>query len=194
MIILKLKRNYADILIMNFFVNPLDKDKNNKNIDALVPTYIKPDGTKVIERQEELGHSVYEISPDGTVIMRGYNNHDIMICDYVRSRNLEIGHQYDNTGKMFYEYNNLYDEHNELAKKIERNYTYHDNGKKSSETTNLSPSNIKTIIKYDINENRIEKTEQRGAVKTWFDTNDKPIKREIDRGSGGIITEDLTGK
>ena len=71
---------------MNFFVNPLDKDKNNKNIDALVPTYIKPDGTKVIEKQQELGHSVYEISPDGTVIMRGYNNHDIMICDYVRSR------------------------------------------------------------------------------------------------------------
>ena len=44
---------------MNFFVNPLDKDKNNKNIDALVPTYIKPDGTNVIEKQEELGHSVY---------------------------------------------------------------------------------------------------------------------------------------
>lgn len=33
-----------------------------------------------------------------------------------------------------------------------------------------------------------------GSCKTWFDINDKPIKRQIDRGSGGIITEDLTGK
>ncbi len=193
MIILKYKRKYTDILIMNFFVNPLDKD-NNKNNEALIPTYVKPDGTKVFEKKEKLGHSVYEVSTDGTVIMRGYNSGNVMICDYVRSKNLEIGHQYDNTGKMFYEYNNLYDENNNLAKKYEKNYTYHDNGKKSSETTNVIPGDVKTVIKYDINEERIEKTEQRGAVKTWFDINDKPIKREINRGSGGIITEDLTGK
>ena len=193
MIILKDNRKYTDKLIMNFFVNPLDKDKNNKS-NTLIPTYVKPDGTKVFEKKEELGHSVYEVSPDGTVIMRGYNSGGVMICDYVRSRNLEIGHQYDNSGKMFYEYNNLYDENNNLAKKYEKNYTYHDNGKKSSETTNVIPGDVKTVIKYDINEERIEKTEQRGAVKTWFDINDKPIKRQIDRCSRGIITEDLTDK
>lgn len=49
--------------------------------------------------------------------------------------------------------------------KIRKNYTYHDNGKKSSETTNVIPGDVKTVIKYDINEERIEKTEQRGAVK-----------------------------
>ena len=41
------------------------------------------------------------------------------------------------------------------------------------------------------NPKEIEKIEERGTVKTWFDENDKPIKREIDRGSGGIITQDL---
>ena len=36
--------------------------------------------------------------------------------------------------------------------------------------------------------------EQRGSVKIWYDDKGKPVKREIDRGSGGIITEDLHGE
>ena len=49
-------------------------------------------------------------------------------------------------------------------------------------------------MQYEESGKRIEKIVERGAVKTWYDENDKPIKREIDRGSGGIITEDLRGK
>ena len=50
------------------------------------------------------------------------------------------------------------------------------------------------MYKFDENGTLAEMYEQRGSVKTWFDKDGKPIKREIDRGSGGIITEDLTKK
>ena len=159
--------------------------------DPMTPKYIKPDGTKVIEQPCELGLAVYELSPDCTVICRTYSHSNKLILDWIRRRNLEIGRRYDEYGKIVYEYNSLYDEHNTLAKKYETEYEYYDEGMKSKETTVLSPGDIKTEIKYDKSGKQIEKSETRGTVKTWFDNTGKPIKREIDKGSGGKIIEDL---
>ena len=47
-------------------------------------------------------------------------------------------------------------------------------------------------MQFDETGKRTEKIVERGTVKTYYDENDKPIKREIDRGSGGIITENLS--
>lgn len=172
-------------------IKPFGLLKKQIEKDPMAPKYIKPDGTKVIERYNEYGKTVFEVSPNGLLISRGYNNRDELIMDYARRANLEIGHSYDEDGNIIYEFNFLYDEHNVLAKKTEIEFKYYDNGQKSQETILNTPGDIKTIIKYDIKGTRLEKVQQRGSVKTYFDINDKPIKREIDRGSGGIITEEL---
>ena len=159
--------------------------------DPMAPKYIKPDGTKVIEQENEFGLTVYEMCPDCTLISRTYDKQDRLFVDYIRRRNLEIGHRYDEYGNKVYEFNSLYDEHNVLARKTEIEFEYHDNGNISREYQVVSDSQIQTEILYDEKGNRTAKIEYRGSVKTYFDENDKPFKREIDRGSGGIITEEL---
>ncbi len=175
----------------NFFVNPFEK-KPEKG--PMTPSYIKPDGTQVIEKDEEFGKTVYEKCPDGALIFRSYNKQGKLWLDFARNLNFEIGHRYDEDGRMVYKYDSVYDENNVLAKKNEYDIEYHDNGKKKLEVVTTFPGNITTYMQYDENEKRIEKIVERGTVKTYYDENDKPIKREIDRGSGGIITEDLSGK
>lgn len=154
-------------------------------------TYVKEDGTKVTERQEEYGTSVTELCVDGTLIARFYDRNEVLRQDYIRKLNIELVHHFDEFGVMTDELTNVYDEHNILAKQTEKAYEYHDNGKKAVEEILESPSDIKTTIKYNINGEFTEKVVQRGTMKTWYDINDKPFKREIDRGSGGIIKEDL---
>ena len=159
--------------------------------DPMTPSYIKPDGTKVIEQESSTGKVVYEMSPDCTLICRSYDKQGRLFLDYIRRRNLEIGHTFDEYGKKIYEFNSLYDEHNVLAKKTEIEFQYYDEGNVSVEIVVFKPGDIKTETHYDKQGKQTEKIEYRGTVKTWFDENNKPIKRQIDRGSGGIITEDL---
>ena len=180
-----------NIMAKSFFVNPFEKKENK---DPMAPSYIKPDGTQVIEQQTEFGLSVYEKCPDGALIFRSYNKQNRPIMDYARDRNFEVCHHYDEFGKIIYKNDSVYDEHNVLATKDEYDYDYYDNGAKKSEIITSFPGNITTYMQYDENGKRIEKIVERGTVKTWYDENDKPLKREIDRGSGGIITEDLRGK
>ena len=175
----------------SFFVNPFEK-KSDK--DPMAPSYIKPDGTQVIEKEEITGKTVYEKCPDGALIFRSYNKEGKLWLDFARNLNFEIGHRYDEDGKMIYKYDSVYDEKNVLALKNEYDIEYHDNGKKKLEVVTSFPNNTTTYMQYDENEKRIEKIVERGTVKTYYDENDKPIKREIDRGSGGIITEDLRNK
>lgn len=175
----------------SFFVNPFEK-KSDK--DPMAPSYIKPDGTQVIEKEEITGKTVYEKCPDGALIFRSYNKEGKLWLDFARNLNFEIGHRYDEDGKMIYKYDSVYDEKNVLSLKNEYDIEYHDNGKKKLEVVTSFPNNTTTYMQYDENEKRIEKIVERGTVKTYYDENDKPIKREIDRGSGGIITEDLRNK
>lgn len=186
---------YLDIMenfIDKLFGNRLFGNKQPPEPDPLKPKYIKHDGTRVIEQYSDIGKVVHEINkPAGLLISRYYIGENILFADYARKKNLEIGHRYDQYEQMVYEFNSLYDEHNVLAKKIEIYYEYHGNGIRSKEFTIITPGDVKTEIQYDENGKRTAKIEIRGAVKTWFDENDKPYKREIDRGSGGIIKEDL---
>ena len=172
-------------------MKPFGIIKKTVEKDPMAPKYVKPDGTKVIEKEDEFGLTVYEICPDCTLISRTYDKQDRIFVDYIRRRNLEIGHRYDEFGQIIYEFNSLYDEHNVLARKTEIEFEYHDNGTKSREFKKVSDSQIQTEIFYDELGNRTSKIEHRGAVKTYFDKNDKPFKREIDRGSGGIVTEEI---
>jgi len=174
------------------YIEPFGLLKRQKEKDPNAPKYIKPDGTKVIEKDSPLGgKSIYEIAPDGVVICRTYNKSDKLILDYIRRLNLEIGHMYDEFQKVIYEFNAVYDENNKLALNKEIGYEYYDNGVKSKETIITTPGNVKTELHYDEQGQYVEKLEYRGSVTTWYDKNDKPYKREIDRGSGGIIKEDL---
>ncbi len=175
----------------NLFVNPFDKKQNK---DPMAPSYIKPDGTQVIEQKQENGMIVYEKCPDGALLFRSYNNNGKMIMDFARDKNFEVGHQYDDLGKIIYKYDSVYDENNKLAIKNEYDIEYYDSGKKKLEVVTSYPNNVTTYMQYDENGKRIEKIEERGTVKVWFDANDKPIKRETDRGSGIVITEDLRKK
>lgn len=175
----------------NFFANPFEKKEKK---DPMAPSYIKPDGTQVIEKQEEFGLTVYEKCPDGALIFRSYNKNNRLIVDFARHRNFEIGNQYDEAGNVIYKYEAVYDEHNKLARKKEYDIEYYDDNTKKSEIISEFPGEITTYISYDEKGKRIEKIEERGTVKTYFDENDKPVKREIDRGSGGIITEDLRNR
>ncbi len=172
-------------------MKPFGIIKKTVEKDPMAPKYVKPDGTKVIEKEDEFGLTVYEICPDCTLISRTYDKQDRIFVDYIRRRNLEIGHRYDEFGQIIYEFNSLYDENNVLARKTEIEFEYHDNGTKSREFKKVSDSQIQTEIFYDELGNRTSKIEHRGAVKTYFDKNDKPFKREIDRGSGGIVTEEI---
>lgn len=185
-----------DINYLIYYRSSMESFKNlfgfkKKSEDPMIPKYIKEDGTKVIETYSELGKVVYEINPRGLLIMRSYLGEYKLLADYARKANLEIGHRYDNYNQIVYEFNSLYDEHNKLAKKIEINYEYYDNGIKSKETTYITPAEVKTEINYDTNGKQTDKIEQRGSVKTYFDKDNKPYKREIDKGSGGVISEDL---
>lgn len=173
-------------------IKPFEMFKKQTEKDPNEPKYIKPDGTKIIEKESPLGgKAVYEIAPDGVVICRTYNKSDKLILDYIRKLNLEIGHTYDEFQKVIYEFNAVYDENNKLARNKEIGYEYYDNGIKSKETIILTPGNLKSELHYDEQGQYSGKIEYRGSVTTWFDKNDKPYKREIDRGSGGIITENL---
>ena len=172
-------------------MKPFGIIKKTVEKDPMAPKYVKPDGTKVIEKEDEFGLTFYEICPDCTLISRTYDKQDRIFVDYIRKRNLEIGHRYDEFGQIIYEFNSLYDENNVLARKTEIEFEYHDNGTKSREFKKVSDSQIQTEIFYDELGNRTSKIEHRGAVKTYFDKNDKPFKREIDRGSGGIVTEEI---
>ena len=181
-------RSYT--MVKNFFVNPFEKKENN---DPMAPSYIKPDGTKVIEKQEGLGLNVYEKCPDGALIFRSYDKQNRLVLDFARDRNFEIGNQYDDAGNVIYKYESVYDENNKLAIKKEYDIEYYDNNTKMREATVILISHrVTSLMGADeilvLNQGKIE---ERGTVKTFFDENDKPIKREIDRGSGGIITEDL---
>ncbi len=172
----------------SFFVNPFEKKPNK---EPMAPTYVKPDGTQVIEKQEVFGRNVYEKCPDGALIFRSYNQNGKLMLDFARNLNFEVGHRYDDLGNIIYKYDSVYDEHNVLAIKNEYDIEYYDNGQKKLEVITKFPEEITIYMQYDESGKRIEKIEERGTVKTWFDENDKPIKREIDRGSGGIITQDL---
>jgi hypothetical protein len=173
-------------------IKPFGVLKKKIEKDPMTPKYIKPDGTKVIEQKSETGTVVYEISPDCTLITRSYTKSDKLFLDYIRHGNLEIGHIYDEFEQVIYEFNSLYDEHNKFVKRKEIGFNYHDNGKKSREFIIDSSSEIKTEILYNENGEFNVKIEHRGTVKTYFDKDNKPFKREIDRGSGGIITEELS--
>mgnify|MGYP007069901674 CR=1 FL=1 len=159
--------------------------------DPMTPKYIKPDGTKVIEQESPLGTTVYEICPDGAVIAMTYDKSDKLILDWIRRTNLEIGRTYDEYGNIIAEFNSLYDKGNVLAKTIQKEYEYYDNGVKSKEISVELPGEIKTETLFDEQGVQTQKIEYRGSVKTYFDKDNKPFKREIDRGSGGIITENI---
>lgn len=159
------------------------------------PKFVKPDGTKIYEFQNSDGNLVVqEILPKQMMIMRYYDSQGHVYLDYIRKGGNEIGHVYSPDNKVMYEYSAAYNSSNVVVVKNEKVYTYHDNDVKSKEIEFLFPKNISIEISYDEKGKQIEKFEQKGSVKTYFDINDKPVKRVIDRGSGIIITEDLTGK
>lgn len=173
------------------FMNMFSGAKKEAEKDVKVPSYIKSDGTKVYEEISEYGKKVYEVNPNGLVISRNYTPNGKLYFEYARKANYEIGQSYDEYGKVTCEMNNLYNEHNVQVRKTQIDYEYYDNGVKYREVKIVTPSDVKTEIIYDENGNRKEKIVYQGSVKTWYDENDKPFKREIDRGSGGIIKEDL---
>lgn len=181
----------STFMFENFFANPLN---SNKKTPQMLPSYIKEDGTKVYEKDDQVGHIVYEISPDNVYISRIYNHKGQLTNEYARHKNLEIGRQYDEADRIVNQIDIVYDENNVQAMKKEYEYSYYDNGVKKTESVKEYPADIMKMYKFDENGTLTEMYEQRGSVKTWFDKDGKPIKREIDRGSGGIITEDLTKK
>lgn len=162
-----------------------------KEADPMAPSYIKPDGTKVIEQVSEFGKKVYEVNPNGLLISRDYTPDDRLYFDYARKANYEIGRSYDEDGRVICEMTCLYNEHNVQVKKTQVDFEYHDNGVKSREIIIVYPSDVKTEILYDESGKLKEKIIYQGSVKTWYDENGKPFKREIDKGSGGVIKEDL---
>lgn len=162
-----------------------------QNVTPGPNVYVKADGTKVTEKDDEYGKSVIEVCTDGTVIGHFYDTKGVLRQDYIRKLNVELVHHFDELGIMTDELMNVYDENNKLAKQTEKAYEYYDNGIKSLEEILESPSDIKTTNKYNQKGERTEKIVQRGTVKTWYNADDKPVKREIDRGAGGIITENL---
>lgn len=173
------------------FIQSFGNFKKQEDKDPMAPSYIKADGTKVVEQVSELGKTVYEINPKGLLISRSYTPDGRLYFDYGRRANYEIGHSYDESGKVVIEIYSLYNEHNVMVRKTQTEFEYYDDGVKSRELITVVPSGIKTEILYDEKGERKEKIIYQGSVKTWYDNNDKPIKRQIDRGSGGIITEDL---
>lgn len=174
----------------NLFSNPLKKSEEIKK--EMKPIYVKKDGTKVYETKNEFGTMVWQMNSDGVFIMHGYNDEEKIICDLVRKFNFEVGHEFNELEKVSHEFTNLYDEKNEkLIKKIDIYFNYHSNGKISSKIEINETTQVKTIINFNENEEQIEKIIERGTVKTYYDKDDKPYKREIDKGSGGIITEEL---
>ena len=137
---------YYGNIMQNFtnFIKSFGKFQETNEKDPMEPSYIKPDGTKVVEQVSEFGKTVYEINPIGLLISRSYTPDGRMYFDYGRKANFEIGHAYDEFGNVTSEVTCLYNEHNVQVKKTEIKYEYHDNGKKAKETTTVIPGDIKT--------------------------------------------------
>lgn len=174
------------------FLSLKSDNKDNFNMQPASKTHIRSDGTKVTEMQESDGVTVTEIHKDGTVVVLNFDMKNTLRQDYSRRLNVEIVHHYDETSLMTDESMNVYDENNKLKIKVEKIYQYHDNKNKKSEIIIDSSKDLKTHINFDENGIMKEKIVQQGTVKTWYNADGKPVKRELDRGSGGKIIEDLT--
>ncbi|MFI3300186.1 MAG: hypothetical protein R3Y28_02075 [Candidatus Gastranaerophilales bacterium] len=174
-----------------FNLNFFKKKSSDNNPKPLNRAYVTRDGVRVTEVENDFGKTVMELFPDGVLISRLYDKKNVVRQDYIRKRNLELVHRYDEGNVKIVEIMKLYDEHNNLARTVEKMFQYHDNGKKMSEVSTEIPSGIKTFIQYNESEVIIEKIVQRGSVKTFYNAEDKPFRREIDRGTGGIVFEDI---
>ena len=154
-------------------------------------SFIKPNGTIVTEIKTPDGLIVQEKSPNKSFIVRCYNSENEVYMDYIRKGHFEIGHCYaDNL--IIYEYDCAYNNQNQIMVKNEKQYFYNNDNQKIYEIQFQFPKNTRIEFKYDETGNILEKIDVKGAVKTYLDPlTDKPIKRVIDRGSGGLITEDI---
>lgn len=177
---------------MNFRSSPLTVDgkklpqvtstTSTTNEDGTpVTTYIFDDGTRTVR----------EDRADGSRFFQYYGSDGKLTVDSHEGTEIETMHHYDKDGKVITEGTNNTKENTSEYK----NYKYYDNGQPSEVIVTNSKdlrTNCETTTRYDEKGNQTEKFEQKGAVTTYFGVDNKPIKRETDKGQGIIETEDLT--
>ena len=177
---------------MNFRNSSLTVDGEKLPQVTSTTSTTNEDGTPVTAYAFNDGtRTVREDRADGSRFFQYYGSDGKLQRDSHEGTEIETSHAYDKDGRIIGEgLNNTKENTSEY-----KNYKYHDNGQLSeivdSNYENFHVNN-ETTTRYDENGAQTEKFEQKGAVKTYYDADNKPIRRETDKGQGNIETEDLT--
>lgn len=152
-----------------------------KNPDGSTTTHMS-NGSFKISKHDEVGN----------VQTKHYNPQKQLTFEYTRENGKSIGKQYDQDGRVTILHNEERDENGKTVVDKFTNYEYSDNGNIKSESVEDRITGETTTLKYDENGNRTEKFVKKGAVTTYYDAEDKPVRRETNKGAGIVETEDLT--
>ncbi|MDR1327582.1 MAG: hypothetical protein LBJ74_04170 [Heliobacteriaceae bacterium] len=174
----------------------------------------KPDGTKITELSDEKSRLVTIENPDGTtekfteffygngsIIMEDTENGGNIKKQYDAYGNLVMtlesapgwmrNRKLDEDGRIIEENEVNHENHEKVTASVKKKYAYHHNDNISQVDYSFRPEGTKVTMRFDADGNFIEKFEKKAAVTTWFDETDKPIRRQIDKGQGYIVTEEL---
>lgn len=160
---------------------------NNNNRPTIVSVEQNPDGSTTQYMSNGLS-----ITSDGKTYGIIRNSSGQITSEWTQKDGTRIGKDYDQDGRVTCLHEELENENGETVSETFTNYMYDDNGKVTNERVYNALRGEETSVKYDENGVQTEKFVRQGAVTTYFDADDKPIKRETHKGQGIVVTEDLT--
>lgn len=129
---------------------------------------------------------------DGKTFGITRNSEGQVISDWTRKDGEYIAKMYDSDGRVTYLHKEIQNENGETVSDTITDYGYDDSGKIINEKVYNALTGEQTVVKYDENGGVEEKFMRKGAVTTYFDADDKPIRRETNKGQGIVVTEDLS--
>lgn len=150
-----------------------------------------PDGT-IIRTFSNGSYKISRYDEAGNLHTTHYNSQGQFTSEYTSENGKSIGKDYDQNGRVTCLHVKEQDKNGKTIVDKFTNYEYGDDGNVRSETVYDCMTSEITTLKYDENGNRTEKFVKKGAVTTYYDAEDKPVRRETNKGAGIIVTEDLT--
>lgn len=170
---------------------------NNPSAESYSQMLTKPTVVREIKNPDGstttyLSNGSFKISKHygaGNVQTKHYNQQGQLTFEYTSENGKSIGKQYDQDGRVTILHNEGLDENGKTIVDKFTNYEYSDNGNIKREAVQDRITGETTILKYDEDGNRTEKLVNKGAVTTYYDADDNPIRRETNKGGGIIDTE-----
>ena len=173
----------------------------------------KPDKTKITELSDEKSRLVTIENPDGTTekfteffypngsiimedvengsIKKQYDQYGNLITTLETAPGWMRNRKFDEDGRIIEENEINHEDNTKITSSVKAKYAYHHNNNISQIDYSFHPEGTKMTMRFDADGNFIEKFEKKASVTTWFDEAGKPIRRQVDKGQGYIVTEEL---